>query len=42
MTCEIRHVMRKVRDAMAEILDRTTIADAVAGGADRGVVALAS
>jgi Rrf2 family protein len=42
VTCEIRHVMRKVRDAMAEILDRTTIADAVADGADRGVVALAS
>jgi Rrf2 family protein len=30
-TCEIRRVMRRVRDSMAEILDRTTLADAVAG-----------
>ena len=27
-TCAIRKVMRSVRDAMAEILDRTTLADA--------------
>jgi DNA-binding IscR family transcriptional regulator len=27
-TCAIRKVMRRVRDSMAEILDRTTLADA--------------
>lgn len=26
-TCAIRHVMRRVRDAMADVLDRTTLAD---------------
>jgi Rrf2 family protein len=30
-TCAIRKVMREVRNAMADILDRTTLADAVAG-----------
>jgi Rrf2 family protein len=33
-TCEIRKVMRRVRDAMAEILDRTSIADAIGGRVD--------
>jgi Rrf2 family protein len=41
-TCEIRRVFRKVRDAMAEILDRTTLADAVEGRLDEEVTALAS
>jgi len=30
-TCAIRKVMRTVRDAMADILDRTTLADALGG-----------
>lgn len=30
-TCAIRLVMRRVRDAMADVLDRTTIADLVSG-----------
>jgi len=30
--CAIRKVMRRVRDAMSEILDRTTLADGVAMG----------
>lgn len=30
-TCEIRRVMRKVRDSMASILDNTTLAEAVVG-----------
>ena len=30
-TCAIRKVMRRVRDAMADILDRTTLADALGG-----------
>jgi Rrf2 family protein len=30
-TCPIRRVMRRVRDAMSEILDNTTIADALKG-----------
>ena len=29
-SCEIRRVMRRVRDAMAEILDKTSLAEAVA------------
>lgn len=29
--CHIRQVMRRVRDAMARILDHTTLADALAG-----------
>ena len=41
-TCEIRRVMRDVRDAMAEILDRTTLADAVEGRLDEGLRAAAS
>ena len=42
-TCEIRHVMRRVRDAMAEILDRQTLADAAGGKLDPAeIVALAS
>ena len=38
-TCTIRKVMRSVRDAMAEILDRTTLADANAGRLDEQLVA---
>lgn len=30
-TCAIRQVMRRVRDAMAEILDHTSLADAIGG-----------
>ncbi len=30
-SCAIRKVMRSVRDAMSEILDRTTLADALSG-----------
>ena len=41
-TCEIRKVMRSVRDAMAEILDRTSLADAVDGKVEADVTALAS
>ena len=41
-TCEIRRVMRNVRDAMSEILDRTTLAEAAAGEVDEEVTALAS
>jgi Rrf2 family protein len=33
-TCAIRKVMRSVRDAMADILDRTTLADALGGRLD--------
>src|SRR5215213_11019378 len=33
-TCEIRLVMRRVRDATAEILDSTTLADAAHGRLD--------
>jgi Rrf2 family protein len=41
-TCPIRRVMARVRDATAEILDNTTIADALRGGrkALRRVLAL--
>ena len=38
-TCEIRKVMRTVRDAMAEILDRTTLADALGTGLDEHLLA---
>ena len=31
--------MRRVRDAMAEIVDNTTIADATAAAAEDGVIA---
>lgn len=41
-TCEIRRVMRKVRDAMAEILDSTTLEDAVEGRVGQEALALAS
>ena len=41
-TCEIRRVMRDVRDAMALILDRTTLADAVEGRAGEELRAAAS
>jgi DNA-binding IscR family transcriptional regulator len=34
--------MRSVRDAMAEILDRTSLADAAEGRVDADVTALAS
>ena len=37
-TCAIRKVMRSVRDAMAEILDRTTLADALDGKLDDHLV----
>jgi len=38
-TCEIRKVMRRVRDAMAEILDRTSLTDALGGRADERLLA---
>ena len=38
-TCAIRKVMRSVRDAMAEILDRTTLADALGGKLDDHLLA---
>ena len=38
-TCAIRKVMREVRDAMAAILDRTTLADAAAGRIGKEVLA---
>jgi DNA-binding IscR family transcriptional regulator len=38
-TCAIRKVMRSVRDAMAEILDRTTLADALDGKLDGHLLA---
>ncbi len=41
-TCEIRRVMRRVRDAMAEILDSTTLQDAVEGRLNEQVLAAAS
>jgi len=31
-TCEIRHVFARVAEATRDVLDRTTLADAVAGG----------
>ena len=41
-TCELRRVMRSVRDAVADILDRTSLADAVRSGLDVEATALAS
>ena len=38
-TCAIRKVMRSVRDAMADILDRTTLADAQGGKLDDHLLA---
>jgi Rrf2 family protein len=38
-TCAIRKVMRRVRDAMAEILDHTTLADVQAGRLDDRLLA---
>ena len=38
-TCAIRRVMRRVRDAMADILDRTTLAEAVGGRLDERLLA---
>jgi DNA-binding IscR family transcriptional regulator len=38
-TCEIRKVMRRVRDAMADILDKTTLADARSGRLDEHLLA---
>lgn len=38
-TCAIRKVMRGVRDAMADILDRTTLADANGGRLDDQLLA---
>ena len=38
-TCAIRKVMRSVRDAMAEILDRTTLEDARGGKLDEHLLA---
>jgi DNA-binding IscR family transcriptional regulator len=32
--CEIRHVFAKVTISAREVLDRTSIADAIAGGAE--------
>ena len=40
-TCSIRKVMRSVRDAMSEILDRTTLADAQGGKLDDHLMAVA-
>lgn len=34
-TCPIRRVMRRVRDAMSEILDKTTLADALNPDGDK-------
>ncbi|MBK8210009.1 MAG: Rrf2 family transcriptional regulator [Rhodospirillales bacterium] len=39
-TCPVRSVMRRVRDAMAEIVDHTTIADAAAVAGSEPVDAL--
>jgi len=39
-TCPVRSVMRRVRDAMAEIVDSTSIADAAAVSIGRAVVSL--
>lgn len=38
-TCAIRKVMRRVRDAMADIMDRTTLADALSGRLDDHLLA---
>jgi Rrf2 family protein len=38
-TCAIRLVMRRVRDAMADVLDRTTIADLVGSHSEALLVA---
>lgn len=38
-TCAIRRVMRRVRDAMADILDRTTLAEARGGRIDDRLLA---
>jgi Rrf2 family protein len=40
-TCSIRRVMRKVRDSMSEILDKTSIADALTPGGGKAVRAAA-
>ncbi|MBW6398349.1 Rrf2 family transcriptional regulator [Roseomonas sp. HJA6] len=39
-TCEIRRLMRQVRDAMAQILDGTTLADFAASSAAQAPVAV--
>ena len=41
-TCEIRRVMCSVRNAVTEILDNTSLADAIAGGINAETAALAS
>ena len=41
-TCEIRRVMCSVRNAVADILDNTSLADAIAKGLDAETTALAS
>jgi Rrf2 family protein len=38
-TCEIRQVMCAVRNAMAEILDNTSLADAIGSGLERTALA---
>ncbi|HET6467151.1 MAG TPA: Rrf2 family transcriptional regulator [Geminicoccaceae bacterium] len=38
-SCAIRRVMREVRDAIAQVLDHTTLADAVAGRAPTDMAA---
>ncbi|MFO1070663.1 MAG: Rrf2 family transcriptional regulator [Geminicoccaceae bacterium] len=38
-TCAIRPVMRRVRDAIADVLDRTTLSDVIEGGAASALVA---
>jgi Rrf2 family protein len=37
--CAIRRVMREVRDAIAQVLDTTTLADALAGGSPMEIAA---
>ena len=39
-TCAIRKVMRRVRDSMAEILDRTTLANASGGKLDEHLLGM--
>ena len=39
-TCAIRKVMRTVREAMSEILDRTSLADALGGRLDDHLLAM--
>lgn len=38
-TCAIRPIMRRVRDAIADVLDRTTLSDVIDGSAASALVA---